>query len=205
MYVGFIWTALPFLLSKSGVTVEQISRMAAILQIPPLLMFLWTAAVDVRLRRRTWLVLAALGGAACVGVACPLIGSSYFNPLAVLLFVAGCVLALVYAACGGLITTTLSRPAQGKAAAWISAGNFGGGVIGAALVLWLAQRASLPVIGIAMASLMFLPALPAFTISEPTPTSSYWFRGRFAEMGRECLAVFRSPDRRWSFLLLLAP
>ena len=34
MFVGFIWTALPFLLSKSGVSVEQISRMAAILQIP---------------------------------------------------------------------------------------------------------------------------------------------------------------------------
>jgi MFS family permease len=205
MYVGFIWTALPFLLSKSGVTVEQISRMAGILQIPPVLMFLWTPAVDVRFRRRTWLVLAALSGAICVGVACPLIGPSHFNPLAVLLFLAGSVLALVYAACGGLMATAFSRSAQGKAAAWLTGGNFGGGVAGAAFVLWLAQRASLPVIGIAMAGLMLLPALPAFTISEPPPASSYWFRGRFAEMRQECLAVLRSPRRRWSFLLLLAP
>jgi MFS family permease len=205
MYVGFIWTALPFLLSKSGVTVEQISRMASILQIPPLLMFLWTPAVDIRLRRRTWLVLGALSGAICVGVACPLIGPSYFNPLAVLLFLAGSVLALVYAACGGLMATTFSRSAQGKAAAWLTGGNFGGGVVGAAFVLWLAQRASLPFIGIAMAGLLLLPALPAFTISEPPPASSHWFRGRFAEMRQECLAVLRSPRRRWSFLLLLAP
>jgi len=85
MFVGFIWTALPFLMSKSGVGVEQISRMAAILQIPPMLMFLWTPVVDVRLRRRTWLVLAALSAAALVFIACPLIDASSFNVLAVLL------------------------------------------------------------------------------------------------------------------------
>ena len=42
MYMGFIWTALPFLLSKAGVAVEDISRISALLQIPPMLMFLWT-------------------------------------------------------------------------------------------------------------------------------------------------------------------
>ncbi len=205
MYIGFIWTALPFLLSKSGVTVEQISRIAAILQIPPTLMFIWTPVVDVKLRRRTWLVLAAFSGATCVCVACPLIGPSYFNLLAVLLFLSGSVLALVYASCGGLMATTLSPSEQGKAAAWNQGGNFGGGVLGAAVVLWLAERVSLRVIGIAMAALMLLPALPAFTISEPSPVSSYWFRGRFGEMGREALAVLRSPRRRWSVLLMISP
>jgi hypothetical protein len=56
MYIGFIWTALPFLLSNAGVPVEQISPVAATLQLPPLLMFLWTPVVDVKLRRRTWLL-----------------------------------------------------------------------------------------------------------------------------------------------------
>jgi MFS family permease len=205
MYVGFIWTALPFLLSKSGVSVEHISRMAAILQIPPLLMFLWTPVVDVRLRRRTWLVLAAFGAATCVCFACPLIGPSSINLLAVLLFIAGGVLGLVFASCGGLMATTFSPSEQGKAAAWSMAGNFGGGVTGAAIVLWLAQRVSLPWIGIAMAALILLPALLAFTISEGPPASSYWFRGRFAEIRQEGFALFRSPRRRWGFLLLLSP
>jgi len=205
MFVGFIWTALPFLMSKSGVGVEQISRMAAILQIPPMLMFLWTPVVDVRLRRRTWLVLAASSAAALVFIACPLIGASHFNVLAVLLFLTGAVLALVYASCGGLMTRTLSADGQGKAAAWSEAGNFGGGVLGAALVLWLAQRLSLPAIGIAMAALMLLPALLALTISEPPPVSSYWFRGRFKKMGREARAVLQSPRRRWSVLLMISP
>jgi hypothetical protein len=79
MFIGFIWTALPFLLTKSGVAVEDISRMAAILQIPPMLMFLWTPVVDVKLRRRTWLVLAAATSATCVCLACPLVGPSLWG------------------------------------------------------------------------------------------------------------------------------
>ena len=56
-----------------------------------------------------------------------------------------------------------------------------------------------------MAVLILLPALPAFSISEPSPASTYWFRGRFAEMGRDARAVLRSPPRRLSVLLLIAP
>jgi MFS transporter, PAT family, beta-lactamase induction signal transducer AmpG len=205
MYIGFIWTALPFLLSKAGIPVEGISRIAAILQIPPLLMFLWTPVVDVKLRRRTWLVLAAVSSSICVFFACPLIGPSHFNLLTALLFLGGAVLALVFTSCGGLMATMLSPSRQAKAAAWNQAGNFGGGVLGAAVVLWLAQRVPLHVVGLAMATLMLLPALSAFTISEPPPVASHWFRGRFREMGRECLAVMRSPRRRWSVLLLIAP
>jgi hypothetical protein len=93
MYIGFIWTALPFLLSKTGVPVEGISRIAAILQIPPLLMFLWTPVVDVKLRRRTWLVLAAVSSSICVFLACLLIGPSHFNLLTALLFLGGDLLA----------------------------------------------------------------------------------------------------------------
>jgi MFS family permease len=205
MFVGFISTALSFLLSKSGASVEHISQMAAILTLPPTLMFLWTPVVDVKLRRRTWLVVAACSAAACTCLACPLIGPSHFILLAFLLFVSGALVGLVFASCGGLMATTLAPSEQGKAAAWSQVGNWGGGVLGAAFVLWLAQKTSLPWIGIAMAALMVLPALPAFSISERPPVSSSWFRGRFAEMGREARAVLRSPPRRLSVLLLLAP
>ena len=45
----------PFLLSRAGVQVEQIARIGALLQLPPIFMLLWTPIVDVKLRRRTWL------------------------------------------------------------------------------------------------------------------------------------------------------
>src|SRR5579863_10350189 len=205
LYMGFIWTTLPFLLSKAGVPVEDIARIAALLQIPPVLMFLWTPVTDVKLRRRTWIVLAAAGAAVCMWVACPLVGASHVNSLAALLFLAGMVLALVAAGGGGLMATMLSVSGQSQASAWDMAGNFGGGALGGAILLWLAQRVSLPLVGLAAALLIALPALAAFTVTEAPPAATPWFRGRFGEIKRECLAVLRSPGRRWGVLLLIAP
>jgi hypothetical protein len=60
--------------------------------------------------------------------------------LTLLLFFCGCVVALVAASCGGLMATKLYTSAQSKAAGWNQAGNFGGGVLGAALVLRLVEH-----------------------------------------------------------------
>ena len=205
MYLGFIWTALPFLLSKAGVSVEDISRISALLQIPPVLMFLWTPVVDVKLRRRTWLLLGAAAASVCMWIACPLTNASHLTSLTALLFCAGMVLALVAASGGGIMATMLSATGQAQASAWNMAGNFGGGVLGAAVILWLAQRISLPFVGLAAALLVALPSLAAFSITETPPIATHWFRGRFSEMKRECLAVLHAPHRRWGVVLLIAP
>ena len=203
IYVGFIWTALPLLLSQAGLTIGQIARINAILQIPPILLFLWTPVVDVKLRRRTWLVLGALATAILFWLACQF-GAAHVNLFTALLFFAGVVVALVPASCGGLMASMLSVPAQVRASGWNQAGNFGGVGLGAAAVLWLAARFSLPVAGLAAIALVSLPAFFAFTITEPVPAVSSWFRGRFDRFQKEAVALFRSP-RRWSVLLLVAP
>jgi MFS family permease len=167
-------------------------------------MFLWTPIVDVKLRRRTWLVLGASAAALLIWLACQL-GTAHIKILTSLLFFAGVAVALVMASCGGLMATMLSASAQAKASGWNQAGNFGGGVLGAAVVLWLVARFSLPVAGLAAATLVALPAFLAFTITEPARVASSWFRGRFAQFRREALALFRSPRRRWSVVLLVAP
>ncbi len=205
IYIGFIWTTLPFLLSKAGVPVEDISRISALLQIPPVLMFLWTPVTDVKLRRRSWIVLGAAAAAACMWAACPLVGASRMNSLAALLFFAGMILALVAAGGGGLMATMLSVSGQSQASAWDMAGNFGGGVLGGAILLWLAQRVSLPLVGLAAAALIALPSLAAFTVTEAPLVATNWFRGRYSEMRREYLAVLRSHNRRWGVFLLIAP
>jgi len=205
MYVGYFSTALPFLLSRAGVPVEEIARIVSLLYVPPILMFLWTPVADVKLRRRTWLVLGASVTAACMWVVSLLLGPSHLKLLTALLFFAGCVVALVAASGGGLMATMLSESAQSKAAGWSQAGNFGGGVLGAALVLSLVEHLSLFAAGFATAVLVVLPSLIAFTVPEAPPTPSPWFRGRFAEMRKEALAVLRSPKRRWGVLLLIAP
>ena len=103
------------------------------------------------------------------------------------------------------MATRLSVKGQSNASAWNMAGNFGGGVLGAAVVLWLAQRIPLPLVGLALAAMIALPSLAAFSITEAPPVATHWFQGRFREFGKECLAVMRSPRRRWGVVLLVAP
>jgi MFS family permease len=183
IYVGYYSTALPFLLSRAGVPVEEIARITSILYVVPILMFLWTPVVDVKLRRRTWLVLGASLTALCMWTSSLLLGPSHLKLLTALLFFGGVVVALVAASCGGMMATMLPASAQSKAAGWNQAGNFGGGVLGAALVLWLVDHFSLSTVGLATAALVLLPALFAFTVPEAPPTPSPWFRGRLAKMG----------------------
>ncbi len=205
VYTGFVWTPLPFLLGQAGVSVDRIARIESLLYLPPLLMYLWTPVVDIKLRRRTWLVLSAAATGLCVWAACLVLGGSRLGLLTALLLVGGCVVALSMASCGGLMVTTLTPEAQAKASAWNQAGQLGGGAVAAAIVMWLAVRAPGMVVGLVAAALLALPALLALAVSEPAPAPSPWFRGRLAEIWRAARALVRTPRRRWSVLLLVSP
>jgi MFS transporter, PAT family, beta-lactamase induction signal transducer AmpG len=203
--VGFNFTALPLLLAQSGVPVDRIASISSIINLPGVIGFLFAPVVDIKFRRRTWLALATFGTALSACLYFPLIGASHLTLMTAIILVGGLVTFLVAAACGGLIVKMLSVSAQSKAAAWIMAGQLGGGALGAAAILWLAARVPIATVGLCIAALVALPGLLPFTIPEPLPEPSAWFHGRLAQIGKELWAVVRSPDRRWSTLLLLAP
>lgn len=203
--VGFKFTALPFLLAKAGVPVDRIAIIASMVHFPAALQFLWAPLVDVKLRRRTWLVIGALATSLCFCFAIPLIDASHLGQMTALLLCAGLADSTVSVACGGLLVTALSAPAQAKASAWQNAGQLGGGALGSAAVIWLAAHTSLSAVGVFVAAMIALPAMAAFIVAEPAPLPSSWFRGRLPQIGKEIWALIRSPERRWSTLLLLAP
>jgi MFS transporter, PAT family, beta-lactamase induction signal transducer AmpG len=203
--VGFNFTAFPLLLAQAGVPVDRIASISSIINLPGVIGFLFAPVVDIKFRRRTWLVLASFGTALFACLYFPLIGASHLVLMTALILAGGLITFLVAAACGGLIVKTLSESAQSKAAAWIMAGQLGGGAFGAAVILWLAVRVPIATVGVCVAALVAAPGLLAFTIPEPLPESSAWFQGRLPQIGKELWAVVRSPVRRWSTLLLLAP
>jgi predicted MFS family arabinose efflux permease len=203
--VGFNFTAFPLLLAQAGVPVDRIASISSIINLPGVIGFLFAPIVDIKFRRRTWLVLASFGTALSACLYFPLIGASHLIPMTALILVGGLITFLVAAACGGLIVKTLSESAQSKAAAWMMAGQLGGGALGAALILWLAARVPLATLGVCVAVLVAAPGLLAFTIPEPLPQPSAWFQGRLPQIGKELWWVVRSPERRWSTLLLVAP
>jgi len=205
VYVGFTVTPLTFLLRKSGVSVYDIGTITSLLQIPNILVFLWAPLVDVRLRRRSWLVLSALATSVCMWITLPLVGSSNLNLMTAFLLAGGVTVSLVLASSGGLMVTTLATDKQPKAASWNQAGYLAGGALGGALVLWMATRLPVIVTGLVLGVLIFAPSLLAFTLPEKFPDRSNWFKGRWSAIKREVGGVFKSPLRKWSALLLMAP
>jgi MFS transporter, PAT family, beta-lactamase induction signal transducer AmpG len=196
---------LPYLLAKSGVSVDEIGRISSIMQLPTVFYFLWAPLVDIKLRRRTWLVLAALVSAICLCVAMPFIGPRHLHLLTALIFAGFAASMMVSATLGGLMVTTLSYAGQAKASAWHQAGNLGAGTLGGAATMWLAGHYSIQMVGMAAAVMTVVPAFVALTIPEPPPKPAAWFGSRLAEIGKEIAGVFRSRDRLWSVILLAAP
>jgi hypothetical protein len=122
-----------------------------------------------------------------------------------LILLGGIADSLILAACGGLMVRALSSTAQVKASAWWQAGFLGGGALGGAAILWLAARLPMLVVGFCTALMIALPGFLPFSISEPKPVASPWFYGRFRRISTQIWDVIRTPERRWSTLLLLAP
>lgn len=205
IYNGFTQTPLPFVLGRAGVPVDRIASLESLLQVPTIFYFFWAPLVDMKLRRRTWLVLASFASAACLALGTPLLGTRYLTPITMLLFAGMTINVLVSAAHGGLMVSTLTRAGQGKASGWTQAGNLGGGAVGAGITLWLLSRLPLPVAGLATAAMTAAPSLAALTIAEEPPKSSANPLEHVRKIGKELLTVFHSRRTVWGLLLLAAP
>lgn len=205
IYTGFTTTPMPFLLSRAGVSVEKIANLESLLQIPTIFYFFWAPLVDMRFRRRTWLLLVSFCSAACLAGAMPLVGPAHLTLITGLLLGGMAVNVLVSSAQGGLMVSSLSRAGQAHASGWTQAGNLGGGALGAGITLWLLTRLSLPLATVATAAMVALPSLAALTIAERLPAVTAGLTDRFRKIGRELTAVFHSRQTLWGLLLLASP
>ena len=158
---------MPYLLRKHGVPVNQIANVVAIALLPETLSFLWSPIADTGLRRRSWIALSSVVAAIAAAAAVIDVGGSMAR-LTVLLFLTDASVGLVSASCGALMTS-LPSAIHGRAGAWYNSGFILAGAIGGGATIWLADRVSLPVLGITVAIAIGLPALAAFRVEEPLP------------------------------------
>jgi hypothetical protein len=205
IYNGFTQTPMPFLLEKAGVSVERIANIESLLQLPPIFYFFWAPLVDMKLRRRTWLVVVSFISAACLVAAAPLVGSSHLVLVTALLFGGMLVNVLCSAAQGGLMVSSLSRAGQAQASGWTQAGNLGGGALGGGITLWLLSRLPLPVAAVATGAMTALPSLAALSVDEGPPAASAGLLDHIRKIGKELIAVFHSRRTVWGLLLLASP
>ena len=202
---GVSGTLLSFLLRQQGVAPHAIANQRALLLLPATLFFLWSPVTDFLLRRKTWLLLATAASALTVMLA--LEAKSYASKSAVtLLWTSSCLILLASAAMGGLVALLMRQDQKTRVGCFLQAGNLAGGAFSGGGLLLLAAHVSKPTLGLAAATLTFVPALPVLFFDEP-PVAK---RGKsFAEemlvMGREFKKTFLRFSALPAVLLLVSP
>ena len=156
---------MPYLLRKHGISVDRISSIVVVANLPLIWSFLWSPLADLGLRKRSWVFCSALGASLAGGAAILSVQGSQVL-LTALLFLMSAFGGLLSSACGALLTA-MAVELRGHAAGWYQGGNTGGIALGGGLFIWLADHASLPAVASATMAAMLLPALAALRIEEP--------------------------------------
>ncbi|MGO9831837.1 MAG: MFS transporter [Myxococcaceae bacterium] len=157
----------PYLLRQHGTAVDRIAGVVAVAMLPMVWAFLYSPLADTGLRRRTWVLVSSAAAGLAAAVAILTVGGS-LAVLTTLLFVSVAAAGLNGAAVGGLLTH-VSASARGQAAGWSQAGNIGAGAVGGGLLIWLADRAPLWGVALAIALAIVLPSLVALRMEEAAP------------------------------------
>jgi MFS transporter, PAT family, beta-lactamase induction signal transducer AmpG len=204
LVAGFVVTALPFLLSKAGVSLDRIATVVAIAMSPTFWAFLLTPIVDVCFTRRTYSFALAIASATSLGAAL-----CYFSPGRLWLFTtlvlfAELTVVLQNNAVNGWISEFVPDSERGKVGGWVNVANLGGGALGAMLIMWSASWFTFRTLGATIAfailvSTLFLlrfpkPAIPQIRLLQI-------FGGTF----RSVIQTSRQPQVLTGFLLFLAP
>lgn len=200
---GVVAVALPYLLRRHGVPVERIAAIAALVQAPTIWYFLWAPVVDVRFRRRTWVMTLAVASAACSTLALGREGGP-IRSLTVLLVAASIFSQPISSAIGGLVSSVMPNALRGRTAGWSQAGILGGGVAAGGLAVWLAANASAAVTALSVGLLIAAPAFIVLAIDEPPPSDDGW-GSHLSRIFREVLTMLKRREVWLGFAFFLSP
>jgi MFS family permease len=168
---GFAQFALPFLLRRVGVPLEDIGKYVALCLAPSAYQFLWAPIVDLGPRRKYWLVLLSILGGLCLGGALLLdvrVHQAWFVDLAI---AGGALTGLTGSCLGGLMATTLPDEVRGRAAGWSNAGNLGGAALGGGVIMLLSTRVPPPALAGITFFMVTFPTIAIMAIHEDARTS----------------------------------
>jgi MFS transporter, PAT family, beta-lactamase induction signal transducer AmpG len=164
---GFCGTTMPFLTRKAGISVESIGWFGLATMIPPMLQFLYAPIIDVGPKRKHWLVIVTLLGAACLCTAMMMPLPSAVGPFLAFTVAGQLISGLVGSCNGGLLASTMPNELRGAAGGWLNAGNLGGGALGSWVAIVMTNRGAQPIVlGLTVAAMMVVPSLAALFIVE---------------------------------------
>jgi hypothetical protein len=205
IYIGFTTNGgVSLLLRRAGMPIDQVANAIALLGIPSSIYFLWSPLADLWVTRRAWYLISTLGSAAMLALGSYLL---YRSPeVAVWVYFFGLIFCmLISSAYGGLIAAMLAPEGRTRGAAWVQAGNLGGGAIAPGLILYLALHYRMSV-WISLAVLLLVaPGLMVLFLREPPRHASPSFGAHLRQVGYELRETCLTSKNFFGLILLLAP
>jgi MFS transporter, PAT family, beta-lactamase induction signal transducer AmpG len=202
--LGVAGGGLAYLLRLQGVDPSRIGSIIALLVLPHTIYFLWGPITDFWMRRRTWLILAAVAAAATFALA--FMQPRLASPRAVaLMFLGACFGVIIPAACGGMMGMLKSELNRRRAGSAYQVGSLAIGAITVFALVSLSAHWSVPVLGLVVAAIIVAPSLLALVAppQQMIRESGAW--EVLARIGRE----FKQTFLRWEAipytLLVIAP
>ena len=189
---GVLGGALAYLLRTQGVNPAREGSIVALLTLPPTIYFLWSPVTDFWIRRRTWLMVAAVAGA--VAMLAAFRQSSLASSRAVeSIFLSACFGQLIVAGCGGMMGTLQNEASRRRARSFYQGGSLAFGALAVFVLVLLAHRLRLDALGWIAAAMIALPALGALAEPEERAVGSHGASETLARIWRE----FKDTFLRW--------
>lgn len=198
--LGFMATALPFLLARQGVPLGKIAQVSATALSPTVWAFLLKPLLDSGLKRSTYCLILALTAAISLGVGITMLNPEHMNIAVPALLITTLSMVLYTGSSNGWTSFVTGPHERGAVGGWANVANLGGGALGSFVVMgllthgWMTQAE----VGWLMGVLVCLGASPLLLFPKPPPpqfritevlTKTIVYVGR-AVRQRECLVGF---------------
>jgi MFS family permease len=204
---GYIVVAVPFLVTKAGLSVLTAASIVGIALTPKAWKVLWSPVADVSLTLKKWYVIGATvaGGMLLLQGLIPVMRSTV-PFLTFVLFVAELGSSLLSPSLGGLMAEAMPEDLKGRAAGWYQLGGKVGRGFGGGAGLWIAVRLGTPAAaGLALGIACIACIIGLQFLCEPVRNLSGSAVERIAAVFRELLQLIRSRDGALVTVLALSP
>jgi MFS transporter, PAT family, beta-lactamase induction signal transducer AmpG len=204
LVVGFTITALPFLLTHLGVSLDKVAAVSATVMTPTFWGFLLQPLMDTGLTRRAYAWITATSAAICLAAALFVLSPTHLGPVTALLLLGELSIVLYSGAVTGWTAQFTPDHLRGSVSGWTNVANLGGGALGSLAIMSLVPHIALHWLGLGLGACIILGTLPILFFPKAT-SSSFRFRQIFTDAIKTTWRACKTKEVLTGFCLFLVP
>jgi len=204
--LGFMSTALPFLLTRQGVSLGRVAGISATALSPTVWAFLFKPLLDSGLKRSTYCLILTATASISIAVGVAMLTPAHLGVAVPALLIATFSMVLYTGSANGWMSQVTGDHERGIVAGWQNVANLGGGALGSFAVMGLLKHSIVTQqsAGLLMAVLVWVGATPLLFFPKP-PEPKFRMSEVFSKTLIEIGRAVRRRECLVGFALLLSP